>query len=338
MATLSDVAKLAGVSTATVSKVISNTPYFTEETRQKVMAAIRELNYTPNLAGRALASGKTEIIAVVFPYINDPLFTDPFVLYMLQGIERECHANGYNMLLSTPRLSNGGPDEHYMRLIRSSYLDGIIALDNVPQASVLAPAQERGLPSIAIGYHPANVYVRTDDFGGGRQSLRHVLDLGHEQIGIISVDDNLNFSINHRLDGIRAEAEAAGLDANSFYWTEGDFSVSSGAAAAAALLDLNPHLTALISVNDRMAMGAIQEIRERGLRVPEDISVIGYDDIPAAASFSPPLTTVNNEAPMLGQTAAKLLFDVLDGKTVQSTILPTQLITRESTAQRHQHG
>lgn len=334
MATLTDVAKLAGVSTATVSKVISNTPYFTEETRQKVMAAIRELNYTPNLAGRALASGKTEIIAVVFPYINDPLFTDPFVLYMLQGIERQCHANGYNMLLSTPQLTDGGPDEHYMQLIRSNYLDGIIALDNVPQASVLTPVQERGIPCIAIGYHPAKVYVRTDDLGGGRQSLRHILELGHERIGVISVAEDLNFSINHRLDGIRTEAESSGLDYHDFYWTEGDFSVASGAAAAASLLDINPNLTALICFNDRMAMGAIQEIRERGMSVPKDVSVIGYDDIPAAASFSPPLTTINNQAPELGRTAARLLFDQLDGKDVQSVTLPTQLIRRESTAQR----
>lgn len=334
MTTLLDVAKRAGVSTATVSKVISNTPYFTEETRLKVMEAINALGYSPNLAARALASGKTEIIAVVFPYINDPLFTDPFVLYMLQGIESECHTRGYNLLLSTPRLTPNGPDSHYLRLVQSHYLDGMIALDNVPMASVLEPVHARGIPCVAIGYHESRYHVRTDDHSGGVQLMQHVLDLGHRRIGVISVSDTLNFSINHRLLGMRAAAEASGLDYDSLPNAEGDFSVDSGAACAAALLAQHPDLTALVCLNDRMAMGAIQYIRSIDGRVPEDISVIGYDDIPAAASFAPPLTTVNNQAPVLGQAAAALLFDLLDGKEVQSVVIPTQLVIRASTAPR----
>ncbi|MEP7293894.1 MAG: LacI family DNA-binding transcriptional regulator, partial [Chloroflexota bacterium] len=310
MPTLSDVAKRAGVSTATVSKVLSNTPYFTEETRLKVERAIKEVGYSPNLPARALASGKTEIIAVVFPYVNDPLFTDPFVLYMLQGIEAVCHQRGYNLLLSTPRLTTAGPDEHYLRLIQSHYLDGLIALDNVPLASVLEPVHERGIPCIAIGYHPTRHYVRTDDHGGGMQLMQHIFDLRHREIGIISVAATLNFSINHRLIGMRAATEAFGLDYDAFPSAEGDFSISSGATEAAVLLEQHPHLTAIVCLNDRMAMGAIQHIRSVGKRVPEDISVIGYDDIPAAASFAPPLTTINNQAPLLGQSAAQLLFDL----------------------------
>jgi LacI family transcriptional regulator len=330
--TLSDVAKLAGVSTATVSKVLSNTPYFTEETRLKVMRAIDELGYSPNLPARALASGKTEIIGVVFPYVNDPLFTDPFVLYMLQGIERECHERGYNMLLSTPRLSHEGPDDHYLRLVQSRYLDGIIALDNVPFASVLEPVHKRGIPCVAIGYHPTRYHVRTDDYGGGAQLMQHIIELGHREIGIISVPESLNFSINYRLNGMRAAAQAFDIDYDMLPVVEGDFSVSSGAAAAAALLSEHPTLTALICLNDRMAMGAVQHVRTIGKRVPEDVSVIGYDDIPAASSFAPPLTTISNQAPLLGQTAAILLFDLLDGKDVDSAVISTQLILRETTA------
>ncbi len=332
MATLSDVAKLAGVSTATVSKVLSNTPYFTEETRQKVIRAIAELGYTPNLPARALASGKTEIIGVVFPYINDPLFTDPFVLYMLQGIESECYARGYNILLSTPRLTNHCPDDHYLRLIQSGYLDGIIALDNVPAASVLEPVHKRGIPSVAIGYHPTQCHIRTDDYSGGAQLIQHILELGHRQIGIISVDERLNFSIHHRLRGMRDAAQRYDITYDALPTVLGDFSVSSGAEAAKTLLQTHPDLTALICLNDRMAMGAIQHIRSLGKQVPDDISVIGYDDIPAAASFAPPLTTIDNQAPLLGQMAANLLFDLLDGKNVESGVIPTQLVMRASTA------
>ncbi|MCA9909434.1 MAG: LacI family DNA-binding transcriptional regulator [Anaerolineae bacterium] len=332
MATLSDVAKLAGVSTATVSKVLSNTPYFTEETRLKVEHAIKELNYSPNLPARALASGRTEIIAVVFPYIYDPLFTDPFVLHMLQGIEAVCHERGYNLLLSTPRLTAEGPDDLYLRLLRSHYLDGMIALDNVPLASVSEPAHARDIPCITIGYHATHHYVRTDDHGGGMQAMQHILDLGHRQIGIISVSDTLNIALNHRLAGMRAAAEASGLNYDAIPTAHGDFSVDSGMAEAAALLAKHPDLTALICLNDRMAMGAIQSVRSLGKRVPEDISVIGFDDIPAAATFAPPLTTIFNQAPTSGQVAAQLLFDLIDGKPVESVVLPTQLVSRASTA------
>ncbi len=332
MPTLSDVAKLAGVSTATVSKVLSNTPYFTEETRQKVMHAIEVLDYTPNLPARALASGKTEIIGVVFPYVNDLLFTDPFVLHIVQGIESECYARGYNMLLSTPRLSNDRPDDRYLRLVQSGYLDGIIALDNVPAASVLEPVHRRGVPCVSIGYHQTQFSVRTDDYGGGEKLMGYALELGHRQIGIISVDERLNFSIHHRLRGMRVMAECHGINYDTLPAVEGDFSVSSGAEGAKTLLDEHPHLTALLCLNDRMAMGAVQHIRSLGKQVPDDISVIGYDDIPAAASFAPPLTTISNQAPLLGQTAANLLFDLLDGKAAEPCVIPTQLIIRGSTA------
>jgi DNA-binding LacI/PurR family transcriptional regulator len=330
--TLSDVAKLAGVSTATVSKVLSNTPYFTEETRQKVMRAIDELGYSPNLPARALASGKTEIIGVVFPYVYDPLFTDPFVLYMLQGIEAACHERGYNMLLSTPHLTPTGPDDHYLRLVQSRYLDGIIALDNVPMASVLEPVHKRGMPCVAIGYHSTRYYVRTDDYRGGVQSMKYLIDLGHQSIGIVSISETLNFSVSYRLSGMQDAATACGIDFDRLPTAHGDFSIDSGAAAAAELLNHHPTLTALVCLNDRMAMGAIQYIRSLGKRVPEDISVIGFDDIPAAASFAPPLTTISNQAPVLGQAAAQLLFDLLDGKDAESSVIATQLIVRESTA------
>lgn len=239
MATLSDVAKRAGVSTATVSKVISRTPYVTEATRQKVVSAIRELNYTPNLPARALASGKTEIIAIVFPYVYDSLFTDPFVLYLLQGIEAECYAQGYNMLLSTPRLTTKGPDEQYLRLINSHYLDGVIALDNVPWTSVLEPVHELNIPCVGIGYHPTRYHVRMDDYGGGMQAMRHVLEQGHREIGIVSVAPDLNFSCNYRLEGIQAATDAIGIDHTTLPQVAGDFSTSSGAACSSNKCNLS---------------------------------------------------------------------------------------------------
>ncbi len=178
MPTLQEVAAKAGFSTATVSKVLSNTPYFTEETRRKVLEAVEELGYVPNLAGRALSTGKTNIVGVIFPYIYDTVFTDPLVMDILQGIEKITRKQGYSILLSTPRISGDTVETDYLQLVRSGYLDGIIALDNVPTASVIAPAVNCNLPAVGVGSDSHSVYVRGNDYEGGYQSMSHLLELG----------------------------------------------------------------------------------------------------------------------------------------------------------------
>jgi DNA-binding LacI/PurR family transcriptional regulator len=332
MATIQDVAQRAGVSTATVSKVISNTPYVSEKTRAKVIQAIQELDYKPNLAARGLSSGRTHIVAVVFPYVYEAFFTDPLVLLILQGIESEITVRGYNILLSTPRLTISGSDEHYQSLLQSGYIEGLIAIDNVPEASALQPARERNIPSIAIGYHPHEFFVRSDDYSGGQQLMRHVLDLGHRKIGIVEVPAEQHFSIAGRAEGMRAAAEEAGVSFESLPMAYGDFSVQSGADAAAKLLREHPDLTALVCLNDRMAMGAIQAARAAGRDVPGNLTVVGYDDIPAAATFAPPLTTVNQQGIELGRAGARMLFDVLDGQKPHPIHMPTMLVVRESSS------
>lgn len=332
MPTLEDVARKAGVSTATVSKVLSNTPYFTEATRAKVMRAVEETGYMPNLAARALAAGKTCIVGVVFPWVYDGIFSDPHVLHILEGIEPECSKNGYNILLITPRLTINGVDEHYLQLIRSGYIDGIIALDNVPFASVLEPIHKKGIPVVNMGYHATRYYVRSDDYTGGYQLLEHLVELGHSQIGIIDVQPKLNFSTDQRVSGIRAAAEALGVNFATLPIARGDFSVASGEKCAAELLSLHPEVTALICLNDRMALGAIQQARRMGRRVPQTLSVVGFDDIPMAAASDPSLTTIRSDAPRMGREATRILFDVLNGQTPDPVICPVQLMKRQSSA------
>jgi DNA-binding LacI/PurR family transcriptional regulator len=332
MATLQQVARQAGVSIATVSKVLSNTPYFTEETRQKVMQAVTALGYQPNLAARALSSGKTHIIGVVFPYIYDALFTDPLVLDMLQGIEAECYQHGYNLLLSTPRVQNGQIDEGYLNLIRSGYLDGVIALDSIPGTSLLALAQERGLPCVNIGYNPTGVSIRSDDEQGGRLLMQYLLDLGHRQMGLIAVPEALHFAISHRLKGLGEAAAELGLQLADLPRQDGDFSLKSGHDCAAALLEANPKLTALICLIDRMALGALQYAQQTGRQVPEDLSIVGYDDIPTSHFITPALTTINQKAPQLGQMAAAMLFQLFTDVIPDSAVLATELVIRQSAA------
>lgn len=332
MPTLQDVAKHAGVSTATVSKVLSNTPYVSETTRLKVISAVEELGYIPNIAARALSSGKTDIFAVVFPVVYDSIFQDPLVLSILDGIEAVCSPKGYHILLSTPRLKDNYRDEQYERLLKSGYLQGIIALDNVPHMSVLTPANRSKLPAVAIGYHPARYSVRSNDFNGGYQQMQHLRTLGHEQIAIVHPPADLNFSIGYRMEGLRAAASDSQLNPNKLAFYEADFSSNGGMKCAQQLLRDQPSTTAILCLTDRLAMGVIQGARELGYNIPETLTVIGYDDIPTAAVFAPPLTTVDQQAPELGRTAAAMLFEILDGKTPQPIELETRLIVRNSSA------
>jgi LacI family transcriptional regulator len=333
MPTLAQVAKKAGVSIATVSKVLSNTPYFTEATRQKVMLAVDELGYVPNLAARALSTGKTHIIGVVFPYIYEGIFSDPLVQYILEGVEEECNERGYNLVLSTPRLSHDGPEENYRRLLQSGYLDGIVALDNVPLTSVIDPAIIKNTPAVAIGYGEHRYYVRSDDTQGSTTLMEHVLSLGHRRVGILTVDESLHFSIQTRMSGLKTIAEDYGLNFDALpQYTEGDFSIASGLAGAAFLLEQYPDLTALVCINDRMALGAIQQAKKMGWQVPDDLTVVGYDNIPSATLFSPALTTIDQQAPELGHQAARMLFQLLNQETPDSVIMPTQLRVRDSSA------
>lgn len=332
MPTLQDVARCAGVSAATVSKVLSNTPYFTEETRNKVLTAAQELDYLPNLAARALSSGKSHIITVVFPYVYDAIFEDPLVMSILEGIESECNAHGYNLLLSTPRLNENGPDDHYHQLMSSGYVDGVITIDNVPIASVAQVAVRRKIPVVVAGYHPAEYWVRTDDQQGGRLLMEHILGLGHRDIGLIRVLPEINFAVDQRVGGLRIAAHTAGLDFDTIPKATGNYSSESGAKATRELLTRYPHITAILCMNDRMAMGAVRQAHKMGRRVPDNLSIAGYDDIPSAEIFSPPLTTINQQASILGRTAAQMLFDILNGKQPTPITLPVRLIHRSSTA------
>ena len=332
MTTLQKVAEKAGVSTATVSKVLSNTPYFSEETRVKVMHAVEEVGYVPNLAARALSRGKTNIIAVVFPIVFDTIFSDPLVQHILEGVESECTDNGYNVLLSTPHIAGDALDPHYQQLVMSGYLDGIVALDNVPDAPILELVRKREIPAVAIGYNDHPNWVRSDDFSGGHQIMSHVLSLGHQRIGIIATPLEANHSIQYRLEGIQAASETHGMNYNELPVANGNFSIDSGYLAAQELLTSYPDITAIVSINDRMALGAARYAHQNGFQIPQDLTIVGYDDISMARLFSPPLTTINQQASQLGRIATQMLFKLLKSKKASTVTVPTQLVVRESSA------
>ena len=334
MTTLKQVAERAGVSSATVSKVLSNTPYVSAETRTRVLAAVNALGYVPNLAARALAQGRTYNIGVIFPLIYTSLFSDPQTLSILEGVERVATPQGYNMLISTPQIPVED-SEQVQRLLRSRYFDGVILLENLPDRLMSTFIAEHGYPYVAIGCNTlentANT-IRIDDYDGAYAVARHLIELGHRHFGIIDVALIAFFSMSERLRGYRAAMVDAGIDDAAVINAPGAYTIASGAAAMNELLRAEPRPTAVLCVTDLMAIGAVNAAHAAGLRVPDDVSVVGFDDIPLAAHVDPPLTTVRQESQTLGETAARKLFDLLKKKhsAFDTIVMPTTLIVRGS--------
>lgn len=340
MATIKQVAQRAQVSTATVSKVISKTPYVSEETRARVLQAIEELGYMPNFAARALNKKLTYNVGVIFPYYHDRLFTDPYILTIAEGIEEVCTNHEYNLLISTPRVPLH-ETQQYHRFVQSGYIDGLIGLQLLPDDPIFSSADEQRYPFISIGYHPLTSSMNTvysDNFNGAKDLARFVLGLGHEDIAIIGVSDESATGAAQRRAGFQEVIEEAGLDFSRIPIVDGTFSYESGYRAAARLLSQRKQPTAILCFNDRMAMGAVHCIRASGLDVPSDITVVGFDNIPSAEYFSPPLTTVAQPGSKMGVRAAELLFELIDAKSAQKTdhpgfppeVFPTELIIRAS--------
>jgi len=318
MATIKEIAKRAKVSVGTVSKVLTNTPYVADETRARIQHVIDEMGYNPSFAGRALSGGRTYNIGVIFPHRGaDRFFSDPYQITVLQAIERVISENEYNLLLSAPMIPFKDARQ-FQRLISSGYLDGAITFEIIPDAPLRPHLEARKIPCISVDYHPLTkdkntVYV--NDFVGAHALTKHALAQGHQRIGLITVSPSTIATWDHRMGGYRAAIEEAGLDFAQVPCVVGDFTTQSGSDAVDALLkkfapDAPP--TLIICFNDRMAIGAIQRLQALGLLVPQQISVIGFDDIPLAAMLHPALTTVRQPGDLLGTRAAEILMTWLN--------------------------
>lgn len=328
MATIRDVAERASVSVSTASRILSNSTKekYSDETRAKVIRASEELGYRPNFAARALVSGHTRIIAAIFPRIYDTPFTALASLQILSGIEAFCSDNGYHMLITSPKMSQGVLDTHFTDLLSGGYLDGVIIDGHFNISSIMALITPLDIPAVVLGHHWHTYYLRSDNVAGGRLMMEHLIQLGHRRIGIIGVDD-----MSQRLEGVRLAAVENGLDPDRLPHCDGHLSEESGAAAAETLLRENPDLTALVVFNDRMAMGAMRQLQSMGYRIPEQISIVGYDDLPRSRDFNPALTTINHQLSQWGSLAMGMLLQVMQGKTPDPIVITPQLVVRQST-------
>ena len=328
LATIRDVAKRANVSASTASRILSKSTKekYAQETRDRVLQASVDLGYRPNFAARALVSGQTRIIAAVFPRIYDTPFRALASLQILSGIEAYCSDNGYHTLITSPKIVDGVLDPNFVNLLSGGYLDGAIIDGHFNITPIMEFISQLNLPLVILGHHPHTYYLRSDNVLGGRLMMQHLIDLGHRNIGIIGVPD-----ISERLRGVQLAAEESGMDFNCLPSAIGNFSEDSGAAAAISLLSQAPNLSAMVAFNDRMAMGAINQLQSMGYDVPNQISVIGYDDLPRSSDFNPPLTTINHQLSEWGDLAMNMLLEIMNGNVPEPIILTPRLVMRHST-------
>lgn len=328
--TLEDVARRAGVSRSTVSRVINDHPNVRPEVRERVWQAIRETGYQPHAVARSLATNRTQILGMLIPEAVTTLFTDPFFALLLRGATEACNVHKYHLMLS---LFNdpAARDEMYARVLRSGYLDGVIVASASEDDPLIPRLLRDHIPFVSVGRHPDPRvhYVDVDNVGGARMAVEHLIRLGHRRIGTIT--GRLDMSAGQaRLEGYRQALEAHGIPVRPELITEGGFSEAGGRTAMMRLLPARP--TAVFVASDMMAVGALTALREAGLRVPDDIAIVSFDDMPMAAMVEPPLTTVRQPVERLGTTAVEMLIGLLDGTITQPQhiVLPVQLTLRAS--------
>jgi len=331
---IDDVAKLAEVSKSTVSKVFSNDERISQTTRDKVLEVARRLDYRPSLVPGALKTGKTKAVGLILPNVMNPFFPG-----IIKGVEDVAVENGYMVVFcnSDERLEK---EALYFQMFKDRWVDGIIISGvtgkSREEKEYLQGLHKKGIPVVLIdreveGYF--NNIVMIDNKGAAFKATDYCLDLGHKRIGFISAPLEIKIFAD-RFKGYRKALQENGIEFDQRLVIEGNQTTQSGREATKQFLSLDDPPTAIFAINDLMAIGALKEIHERGLKVPEDISVVGFDNIPLASLVNPALTTIAQPIYEMGRESMSLLVKNIEKKdlTKSKIILDTKLIVRESTA------
>ncbi|MBZ0277065.1 MAG: LacI family transcriptional regulator [Anaerolineae bacterium] len=328
MATIRDVAKAANVSISTISHVINETRYVSPDTRERVLRAMQQLNYQHNRVASSLRNRKTYTIGVLLPNSANPYFAE-----LLAGIEAACFEQDYHIIMGN---ANDDParEQSYLKVLLSRQVDGILLISTGAFADSIHLLRENKTPVVMVDRSTELTTVDelfTDNQGGGHLATAHLLALGHRRIGCVTGPSFLTPSAA-RVQGYRDAFAAVGEPLREEWIVTGDFQHAGGYRAAQKLLALDDTLTAIFACNDVMAIGVMAALQEAGLRVPQDVSVIGYDDIPLASYSNPRLTTIAQPARELGHLAVERLLERLDDPDVPARLdmLPVTLVERDS--------
>jgi DNA-binding LacI/PurR family transcriptional regulator len=331
--TSSEVAREAGVSRTTVSFVLNNAPNtgIPEETRRKVLAAAARLKYHPNVTGRRLASGRTETIGFVMHQSPDRAAADLFLPQVLLGLVNITRENAYHILLHPVDPDN--PADDYSDLIYEGHVDGIILSGPQQHEPEAVALHEQGYPIVVTGRLREGIAcVDADNYQGAQLATNHLLALGHRRIGLITNAPRIYLSSKERYQGYCDALLAAGITPEETIVHEGFFTSSSGFQAMSALLDGPERPTAVFVASDVVAFGAVQAAKIRGLAIPQDLAVVGFDDISITHYVEPPLTSVCLPAYHLGWHAGQMLLQLISKEPPASLLrlLPSELVVRQS--------
>ena len=324
--TIKDVAREAGFSVATVSRVLNNSGPVRDETRRRIEEVASRLRYAPNLAARSLITRKTLTIGVLLPDLYGEFFSE-----VIRGIDRAARSGGYHLLVSGSH--NDRQEIEAAVHAMHGRVDGLIVMSPGLEPRAIVAGLPRRLPFVLLNCEEGSNgidSVNVDNYGGAREMVQHLLGLGHRRVAIIGGAAD-NYDARERMRGYRDAIESRGGVVDEELLLEGDFTESSGHKAAEKILGLDPRPTAIFAANDSMAIGALSALREAGVLVPVDVAMAGFDDIPIARYVSPPLSSVHVPIRGLGVRAVeRLLLAMADVTEKAREVLPTRLVVRES--------
>ncbi len=329
--TLEDIARRSGSSRSTVSRVINGDPNVRDATREKIMKVIKEVNFQPNLAARGLAVGRVNVVGLVIPMGVSAIFTDPFFPLLIQGVSSGCNAQDFSVMLWLAE-----PDYERRMISKMMYnglVDGVIVSSMLMDDPIVKALAESDLPFILIGRHPTNdaiSFVDLDNRKSAFDAVLYLLNMGRSRVATISGPRNMIVG-QDRLQGYMDAFLQEHLPLDERLIIEGDFTEEGGYLAMLSLLEARPD--GVFVASDSMAIGAMRAIQENGLRIPQDVAVIGFDDIGPGSRTSPTLSTVHQPIQEMGAKAAEALIEMVrsPGKEPKKIVLETGLVLREST-------
>lgn len=330
MATMKQVAEKAGVSTSTVSHVINNTRVVSDDVRERVLAVIQELRYIPSAVARSLKNDKTHTIGMMIPNNSNPYFAE-----LIQGIEDASFKLGYNIILCNA-YDDAKKQAAYLRVLMEKRIDGLILVASGDDEELAEILRGMPMPKVVVDREVSGVdadFIEADHDRGGYLATKYLLGLGHRDIACVSGPMHLVPS-RDRVAGYQRALQEAGIAVNSHFLVHSDFTSEGGYTAFKHLLGLAHRPTAVFAGNDLMAFGGMCAANEAGVRVPEDLSVIGYDDIALASFSTPRLTTMAQPKYEMGETIARILVERIQGghQPVRREMFKPVLVERQSTA------
>lgn len=327
MANIQQVAKQAGVSVATVSRVLNGKDKVSSKTKQKVEEAIQYLNYEPSMLGRNLRNSESRIVLILIPSISNPFYFE-----IIKGIENMALSQNYSILLCETD-SKPEKEEIYFDLVRKKMADGIISMDPAVNVETLKELAENHaiIQCSEYGGGIGIPYVTIDSEEASYRAVKHLIQIGHRKIALMNSDEKFLYARERRMGYERALQEhGIPLNGEYIFYTQ-ELGFEQGQQTMKKILQLQDRPTAVFAVSDLLAIGALKEINAAGLHVPGDVAVVGFDKIDFSNMTNPALTTVAQPMYKMGTVAAGMLIEKIQGKTVDSVVLGHELVIREST-------